>query len=54
MDTKNLELRYFPICRQDGERPWWAPARAVDVYCDVCGRALDTFQPRLVRITAGR
>ncbi len=51
---RSVELRYYPICWQDGERPWWTPARAVDVYCDVCGRALDTFQPRLVRTAQGQ
>ena len=47
---KRLEVRYFPICHRCGERPWWVPARALDVRCDVCGRELDAFQPRMVRI----
>ncbi len=48
--NRTVEVRYFPICHQDGERPWWVPARALDVTCDVCGRTLDSFQPRLVQV----
>ena len=44
-----IAVVYYAICTVCGPRGWSAPARALDTYCDACGRAVDHWQPTLER-----
>lgn len=43
-----VEKVYLPICHACGDRSWPVQARATEVRCDACGRALDHFRVLLL------
>lgn len=48
-----IEKVYLPICHTCGDRPWPVQARATEVRCDGCNRALDHFRVALVPVQQG-